>query len=418
MLVRFAPMAAGALLLFAFLTKIFGWPTAIPPILGAVIVAALVAAMVVLGRRRPSTDAIAARVDDDASLRGELRSAHWFAAASGRDDWAEFHLARAVTHAEQVDWAALYPPVRAMRTWAATGVMLIVAVLINAGVPGIVPTSWTRAAGGSGDKAAVSDELQKKLDALLAAIEEGRLSAAEMKASLEQMKDMMAKVDPELQKKLDQLLKDKPLGDQANNKRMDLDKETLAERAERDKASSGGLPEDVRWALEDLASRLAQQSADRQTAKGNPAASQETGEKGMGSAQAETQQATAAEAAMQMVREAASEADAAKMMMGGGGMMGGDSRSGAGGNSGKETGAADALLIAQALRKEILEAQTDNQGANVNKEDLRRKTEQGTSSLGFTRVQVPAGFERGRADAPQPVPEARRDLLLKYFIRR
>jgi hypothetical protein len=420
-LVRFAPMAAGALLAFAFLTRIFSWPAAVPPVLGAALVLALVATVVVLGRRRPSTDAIAAHVDDDAALRGELRSAHWFAATPGRpanDEWADFHLGRAVSRAEQVDWTSLYPPVRAARTWAATGVMLVVAVLINAGVPGLVPASWTRTAGAAGEATSVSDELQKKLEALLAAIEEGRLSAADMKASLEQMKDMMAKVDPELQKKIDQLLKDKPLGDQANNKRMDLDKETLAERAERDKASSGGLPEDVRWALEDLASRLAQQSADRQTAKGNPAASQETGEKGMGSSQAEAAQATAAEAAMQMVREAASEADAAKMMMGGGGMMGGDSRSGAGGNNGKETGAADALLIAQALRKEILEATSDTLGANINKEDLRRKTEQGTSSLGFTRVQVPAGFERGRADAPQPVPEARRDLLLKYFIRR
>jgi len=129
-------------------------------------------------------------------------------------------------------------------------------------------------------------------------------------------------------------------------------------------------------------------------------------------------QATAAEAAMQMVREAASEADAAKMMMGGGGMMGGDSRSGAGGNDGKEAGAADALLIAQALRKETVEASTDTLGSNVSKEDLRRKTEQSNSSLGFTRVQTPATFERGRADAPQPVPEARRDLLLKYFNRR
>lgn len=417
-LVRFAPMAAGALLAFAFLTRIFSWPAAVPAVIGVALVVALAAAVVVLGRRRPSTDAIAARVDDDASLRGELRSAHWFAAASGRDDWADFHLGRAATHAEQVDWTALYPPVRATRTWAAAGVMLVVAVLINAGVPGLVPASWTRTAGAAGQSASVSDELQKKLEALLAAIEEGRLSAADTKASLQQMKDLMAKIDPELQKKIDQLLKDKPLGDQANNKRQDLDKETLAERAERDKASTGGLPEDVRWALEDLASRLAQQSAERQTAKGNPAASQETGEKGVGSAQAETAQATAAEAAMQMVREAASEADAAKMMMGGGGMMGGDSQSGAGGNKGKETGAADALLIAQALRKEILEATSDTLGSNVNKEDLRRKTEQSTSSLGFTRVQTPASFERGRADAPQPVPEARRDLLLKYFIRR
>ena len=414
-LVRFAPMAAGALLAFALLTKVFGWPAAVPPVIGAALVLALVAAVVVLGRRRPSTDAIAAHVDDDASLSGELRSAHWFAAASGRDEWADFHLGRAVTRAEQVDWATLYPAVRATRTWAATGVMLVVAVLINAGVPGIVPASWTRPAGATGEAVSVSDELQKKLQALLAAIEEGRLTAAETKASLEQMKDLMAKVDPELQKKIDQLLKDKPLGDQA--KARQVDKDTMAD-PEGGKASSGGLPEDVRWALEDLASRMAQQSADRQTAKGNPAASQETGEKGIGSAQAETAQATAAEAAMQMVREAAAEADAAKMMMGGGGMMGGDSRSGAGGNNGKETGAADALLIAQALRKEILEATSDTQGKNINKEDLRRKTEQGTSSLGFTRAQMPAGFERGRADAPQPVPEARRDSLLKYFIRR
>jgi hypothetical protein len=129
-------------------------------------------------------------------------------------------------------------------------------------------------------------------------------------------------------------------------------------------------------------------------------------------------QATAAEAAMQMVREAASEADAAKMMMGGGGMMGGESQSGAGGNRGQETGAADALLVAQALRKEMIEASADTLGENVTKEDLRRKTEQGTSTLGFTRVQTPATFERGRADAPPPVPEARRDLLQKYFIRR
>jgi hypothetical protein len=417
-LVRLAPIAAGALLAFAFVTRLLVWPAALPLVAGAAVVVALAAVVVVLGRRRPSTDAVAAQVDDEASLGGELRSAHWFAAASGRDAWADFHLDRAADRAGRVDWAALYPPVRAARRWAATGVMLVLALLINAGVPGLVPAGWTRTAGAAGDSVRVSDELQKKLEALLAAIEEGRLTAGETKAALEQMKEMMAKVDPELQKKIDALLKEKPLGDQANNKHPDLDKETLAERAERDKASSGGLPEDVRWALEDLASRLAQQSADRQTGKGNPAASQETGEKGMGSAQAETMQATAAEAAMQMVREAASEADAAKMMMGGGGMMGGDSQSGAGGNQGKETGAADALLIAQALRKEILEASTDTQGKNIDKDDERRKTEQGTSSLGFTRVQAPAAFERGRADAPQPVPEARRDLLLKYFIRR
>ncbi len=418
LVVRLAPGGAAFFLAAALATRIVGWSWIWPASLAGAIAVALAALVVVRGRSRAATDAIAARVDDDASLRGELRSAHWFSSAASQDAWASYHLSVAADRGEGVDWLALYPSVKAARAWTATGAMAVVALLVVAGVPGLVPARWTQPAGGPGQAVQIEDDLQKKLQALLKALEEGRLSGAETKAALDDIKELMAKVDPELQKKIDQLLKDRPLGAEANSKRIDLDKETLAERAERDKASSGGLPEDVRWALEDLASRMANASAERQTAKGNPSASSETGEKGLGSAQAETLQATAAEAAMQMVREAASEADGAKMMMGGGGMMGGDSRSGAGGNSGKETGAADALLIAQALRKETVEASADTLGANVNKEDLRRKTEQGTSSLGFTRVQAPSAFERGRTDAPPPVPEARRDLLQKYFIRR
>ena len=240
-----------------------------------------------------------------------------------------------------------------------------------------------------------------------------------MKASLEQMKDMMAKVDPELQKKIDQLLKDKPLGDQANNKRMDLDKETLAERAERDKASSGGLPEDVRWALEDLASRLAQQSADRQTAKGNPGASQETGEKGMGSAQAETAQATAAEAAMQMVREAASEADAAKMMMGGGGMMGGDSRSG----RRRQQRQGDRRRRRAADRAGAAQGDGRSQRRHAGRERQRRKICAERPSRASRRSASRACRRRRRSSAAartrrRPCRKPVVDLLLKYFIRR
>jgi hypothetical protein len=417
LVVRLAPAAAGITLVLAVLSRLFRWPLALPIGVGIAFALALAVLVVVRGRPRSTTDVIAARVDDDATMRGELRSAHWFAAKSEHDEWATYHLDQAVTRAEGIDWAALYPRVRAARTWAITGALAVLAVLVTTGVPGIAPSPLVRTAGAAGPDQA-SDELQKKLNALLAAIEEGRLSAEQMKASLEKIKELMAKVDPALQKKIDQMMKDKPLGADATTKRKDLDAETLAERADRDKGSSGGIPEDVRWALEDLASRLANASAERQTAKGNPSASSQTGEKGTGSQQAETMQASAAQAALQMVREAASDADAAKMMMGGGGMMGGDSRSGAGGNQGKETGAADALLIAQALRKETVEASADTLGANVSKEDLRRKTEKGSSSLGFTRVQLPPSFERGRADAPMPVPEARRELLQKYFIRR
>jgi hypothetical protein len=160
--------------------------------------------------------------------------------------------------------------------------------------------------------------------------------------------------------------------------------------------------------------RLAQSDPNRQTSSQNPSASEQTGEQGMGSAQAQAEM-SAATAESPMVKEAASD-PGGKMMMGGGGPMGGDSRPGAGGSNKDARGAADALLVAQALRKELVEASADALGQNVDKEDLRRKTEQGSSSLGFTRVAPPA-FEPSRASAPPPVPEARRSLLLNFFIR-
>ncbi len=416
---RLVPPAAGLTLLAAILARVTGGSAMWPSLVAAVLVVSLGAYLGVRARRRRPTDADAAQVDRAADLGGELRSAYWFTQATSRDAWAAFHLDTAAARSSEVDWSRLYPRIGGARTWSVASALALGAVLVTSGVPGLSPTRWIGAAGVAGAEAnAAADELQKRLDALLAAIEAGRLEADQAKASLDRLKDLMAKVDPALQKKIDELLKKQPLGADANIPRTDLDAETLAERAARDKASSGGLPEDVRWALEDLAARLANASAERQTAKGNPSASSETGEKGLGSSQAETMQATAAEAAMQMVREAAGDAAAAKMMMGGGGMMGGDSRSGAGGNEGKETGAADALLVAQALRKETVEAAADMLGANVSKEDLRRKTEQSTSSLGFTRAARPTAFERSRVDAPPPVPEARRDLVQKYFIRR
>ena len=75
-------------------------------------------------------------------------------------------------------------------------------------------------------------------------------------------------------------------------------------------------------------------------------------------------------------------------------------------------------LLAQALRKEMVEANADALGENKEKEDRRKKTEQGKSTLGYTRVAPPAAFEPSRSAAPPPVPEARRQLLLNYFIRK
>ncbi len=416
-----APYAGVALVVVSAVGRLFAWPLALT--LGALVaaVAILTTVAIVRGRRRESDDALAQRVDRDASLGGELRSAHWFAAAETADPWAEFHLTRAAARVTTVDWPSLYPREPHTRAWvvAAASLTLALAIPLTVKSRALPPPAATSAEAPPAGAAAaeIGDELRAKLDAMLAAMTDEKALDAGQIADLEMLKKLMASVDPALQKKLDDLLKKKPLDDKAG-KAKGLD-DPLAERGD-PADSAAGLPEDVRWALEDLAARLANSDANRQTNEKNPSASSETGEKGRGSDQAQTSEANEAQAGAQMMRQAAADPGAAKMMPGGGGMMGGDSRAGAGGNNPNKPGDLTAMpeQIAQALRKELIEANTDNLGENVPKEDLRRKTEQGKSVIGFTRVTTPAASDPSRATAPPPVPEARQPLLQRYFIRK
>ena len=100
-----------------------------------------------------------------------------------------------------------------------------------------------------------------------------------------------------------------------------------------------------------------------------------------------------------------------------GGSQSGDARTGAGGHNGEKPPGADAKL-AQALRKELLEAASDTPGENVNKDDLRRKTEQGKSAITYSGAGMPVTFDPSHASAPPPVPEARRSLVQSYFVRK
>jgi hypothetical protein len=408
------PVTAAVLLLLAGAGRFFGWSRWIGvAALGATVVAVVLFRWLA-ARARPSSDAIAARVDDDAAMRGELRSAHWFEAnaAAGADPWADYHLATASNRVASVDWPSLYPSVRAPRQWVAGAVMAAGALAISLYVPARASTPPVEDLLADPQVAAMmTPEMAKKLAQLMAQLQDAALPADAKALSLEEFKEMMAKLDPSLQKKLEEML---AKGLAKNQPAADPKKDARPDRAEN---SAAGLPEDVKWAQEDMAARMAQQQGqDRETNPNNPSASSETGEKGMGSQQAEQQAASAAESASPLVRESAND-PGGKMMMGGGGPMGGDSRPGAGGNNGAEQGAAQALLIAQALKKSVVEAAADALGENVDKDDLRKKTEQGKSSLGFTRV-APRTFDPSRAAAPPPVPEARRQLLLNYFIRK
>ena len=127
-LTRYVPFLAGALLLFAVAARLAGLPASVPlTAIGIVLVGVI--AYAILARRSPVlTDALASRLDDDAGLHGELRSAHWFATHGQGDPWSHFHLDRAAEMLRGVEWSRFYPPVRSTTAWVATAALVVGAI--------------------------------------------------------------------------------------------------------------------------------------------------------------------------------------------------------------------------------------------------------------------------------------------------
>lgn len=419
-----APWAAGAALTLALAARWFGWSVGIPAVVLVVIVVGLAAFAWWGSRVMPVSDAVAATIDDDAKLAGELHSAHWFAGrplptpdAEG-NSWPAFHLDRASAHLRAIDWAALYPPIKAGRQWMTSGALVAVAVVALVVGPrsreailasqGLTPEEIEAAM----NREFLPDDIQARIDALLGQIAEGGMSDESTRLKMDELRDLLGKLG-EAQKEAE--LAKGQAGEAGGMKPNDPSSD-LAAKAEEAAETNGGLPEDVRWSLEDLANRLANaQPNQSETNKNNPAASEQSGEKGNAADGAETSEMQQA-SGMQMVREAASDAAEGQMMQGGGGAMGGDSKPGSGGNQGG-LGVVDLTALAQALRQEMIQAQTDQLGENI-ETDLRRKTEQSEAKVSFTRVPAPTTFDRSRAALPPPVPEAHRSLLQRYFQRR
>jgi hypothetical protein len=418
---RFAPYAAGVALLVALAARWFGWSWAVPATAVAIGVLAVIAAMWWGRREHAVTDAAAASLDARAGLGGELHSAHWFAgndraAAAGDPEpgqWTTFHLAHATSNVQKADWAGLYPPVRAARQWMTSGALVAVAVMAMV----IGPRSRNAILAEQGllpDGAAAAQllpaDIQAKIDALLAAIESGELSADAARLKVDEIRALLDKLNASAEEG-----KGESKNAQSGEKPSD-DPGDLKKKAEQLADSAAGLPEDVKWSIDDLASRLANSdAAKRESNKDNPSASEQTGEKGKGSADAEKSE-MGETAGMQMVREAASDSTEGQMMNGGGGAMGGDSRPGGRGNQGGQ-GPLNLTELKQALRQEQIQAQADLLGQTVDTE-IRRKTEQSQAKVGFSRVAAPTSFDRSRAALPPPVPEAHRSLLQRYFDRR
>ena len=90
---RVAPAIAAAAMALAIVRRWTLWSPWLPLIVLVLGGAALSAYVLAAVRRHAISDAVAAGVDEDAGLRGELRSASWFAGREHRDSWADLHLA-------------------------------------------------------------------------------------------------------------------------------------------------------------------------------------------------------------------------------------------------------------------------------------------------------------------------------------
>ena len=332
----------------------------------------------------------------------------------------DLHLRRAAQRLRNVNWGDLYRPAPTGRARVATTAMMVAAI----GLTITLPVRSARFGSGtteSSAEAAVSDalralelspELQKKLNELLSSIEQQRLTASEAAAKagdLRDLLDQLAKLDPAMLKDLE-----KAAAANAGAEAQKLDAKALAERVKRD-ARAQNLPSDLKKALEEAARQL-----DAAKRSENAAAEQQTGPPGDAAPDAAQQSGgdktakgdAAQSTSVQMSREAGGAAAAAQMMMTGTGSASMDPNPGQG--DARKAGTLSA--IEQALKRELVEAASDQLGDNVTTE-IHKKTEQGRATASFTRAAA-ATFDRGHASAPPPVPDARRAQVHTYFIRK
>ena len=250
-------------------------------VLGGAALAAYVLAAV---RRHAVSDAVAAGVDEDAGLRGELRSASWFAGRERRDGWANLHLQRAAARLETVRWAALYPSVRAPRARAATAIFAVAALALTVVLPERVSVARTASDPTPPSKAAVPDgrpivaellppELLAQLQALLAAAEMGNTAEADRLASSAELREFLNRLAAQILISLKKLAAALAAQDP---KKAPTAKElkALSERA-RKAADMASMSQDMRDALEKMADEAEQAQGEQQSAEnedGEPAA--------------------------------------------------------------------------------------------------------------------------------------------------
>ena len=417
---RAAPFVAAISLVVALAGRLQHWSPALPiALLGAGLVF-LVGWVIVKGRARPLSDRVAAAIDAEASCGGELRSASWFAVGQDRNAWTDLHLTRAADRLDDINWSALYPPVRAVRAWVTTSI-LVVATLAAAFVfpQRSAARATTPVAANDPHLPASLDQLPPELLAQLAelldAAESGTLVTERTSISPEQMRELIAGLS---KLKDRQALKDLAEKLEANRKAGTQHSDQMKSLAERAKHAAA-LKMDSREfseALDNLARSLdkaaAEEALNEQDRALAPADKSQPGEGGEASSAGAID-----EASIQSVKEAAPSASAAGAVASSKEATAGLASPGFGvGGSGSSGADGRPTALANALRQEIVEANTDNAGDNVNA-PIRRRTEEGHATATFTNSGS-GKSDRSRAIAPPEVPESRRIDVQRYFTRK
>jgi len=405
---RIAPGVSAIAVVAALLVRWRGvpalWSLAIP--VGAAVV--LVVYVLMMRRQPRVSDTLAAAIDRDARLGGELRSAAWFAARGSDEPWASFHVAQAAERVASIEFGSVYPPVRARRARVATSLLTIAAVALLATLPrhalvrarSGTATAVKSGAAGTAAPDVVPQDLPKELEALLAAIENGTL-AAQLAAGNPALQDALAKLaminDPAALAALAKAL--------AAQKDPAAAMKMLAERAKRD--ADLAPQQDVKNALEDLASKLSPPDSDKDSAGFESSDDMQAGDS-----------ASLSTTTSESTRDTNAIAGLGMMTMSNEEMAGSDAPPGmgVGGGSSPTTGRGTMPDIAKALRQETIEANEDDVTGDVHTEE-RRKTERGTAATQFTRGSA-AAFENGRAAVPPAIPESRRAGMQTYFARK
>ena len=418
---RAAPIAAAGCAAVAAVGRVAGWPGAIALAFLALGLLSLALFVIVSRRERALSDQVAVELDERARLEGELRSAYYFTGHQTRDPWVDYHLARAAQRLEGIDWPALYPATPAGRAKAATallGVATLTLALFVPGRAGVFASAPKSTATAAERGRATADalpmtvaEILAKLDKLLVAAEAGNvkaISASDVRGLLEQLDKLKAEQNAEALNRKDAAKQSKaPTA---------ADLKAFAERAKK-AAENDQLSPEVRDSLADMSEKLKEEAQAQNAGEKDPKDASSQGDtESTETAQAQSGSSNKQDGGAQSVKEAAGGGGVGVVMMTGEASSSKEAGLGVGGAAGDSPKNGQMADLGAALRKETVEAAQENEGEKTVTGE-RRQTERGSATATYSHT-APADATRGRSAAPPTVPEARRQALRSYFIRK